>query len=364
MKNRFMTAFSAVLMAVSAAMATPASAQQTPPTTTGTNTNSTFGTLAPGNSVTPNMAVTPLNGENPVQSAPMLRAIAGEKRRVAVIPFEFGNIKHWWGNDEWDIGRDLADLLKTGLVREGTFALLERTMLDQVIGEQAINQSGMVDPRTAIQAGRLLGVNAIIVGNITQFGFDERGTNGFLGINRSRQIRATVAVNARIIDPNTGEVLAAVSARGEGQGRGRDTGGKTSQGGINMSKCTFENTYMTEAVSRCVQQLVTELVKAAPRIAIVRQELRGKVADYDGMGTVVFNFGLDQGVQKGDVISVERVVRQIRDPDTNRVIRDVSERIGTVKITKVDNLSACGRFEPLVPSSSPPHLGDIAVRMP
>jgi curli biogenesis system outer membrane secretion channel CsgG len=304
-----------------------------------------------------NAPLTPVSQGVSGQTVPLSQRRASERKRIAIVPFDFGSIKHWWGNDDWDIGRDLSDMLKVGLVNNGAYSVLERKMLDQILGEQAISASGIVDPRSMIQMGRLLGVNAVIVGSVTQFGFDERTNDGFLGMGRSRDVRAIVAVNARIVDPVTGEVLGAVAARGEEMGRARP-GGAKAQGGINMSKCTFENTYMAGAVKKCMDQLVQELAKAEAKVRFSRMEARGKVADFDG-DTVIFNIGSDSGIMLGDALIVEKVVRQVKDPDTGRVIRDVTEQIGTVVITKVDALSACGRWEGKVA----PQTGDIARRL-
>jgi hypothetical protein len=139
-------------------------------------------------------------------------------------------------------------------------------------------------------------------------------------------------------------------------GRARP-GSKAKQGGINMSSCTFENTFMAGAVKKCVEQLVIELVKAEPRVRTARPEVKGKVADFDA-GTVIFNIGANHGLSVGDTIQVERVVRQVKDPDTGVVIRDVTEMIGQVVITKIEPLSACGRWE----GTGDPKTGDIARR--
>lgn len=316
------------------------------------------GALVPAQAQTPTaQAQTPSASLTSGTAGGSLARRPSERKRIAIVPFDFGTIKHWWGNDDWDIGRDLSDLLKVGLVNSGAYTVLERKMLDQILSEQAISASGIVDPRSMIQMGRILGVNAVIVGSITQFGFDERTSEGFLGMGRARDIRAVVAVNARIVDPVTGEVLGAIAARGEEMGRARSGGGK-SQGGINMSKCTFENTFMAGAVKKCVDQLVAELAKAEVNVRFSKAEVRGKVADFDN-DTVIFNIGSDMGIQVGDALIVEKVVRQVKDPDTGRVIRDVTEQIGTVVITKVDALSACGRWEGRVA----PSVGDIARRL-
>ena len=76
---------------------------------------------------------------------------------------------------------------------------------------------------TAAQIGKLLGVDAIIVGSITQFGRDDksRGVDGraFGGLGRyglggvkQNEAKAVVAISARLIDTSTGEILAMVGS--------------------------------------------------------------------------------------------------------------------------------------------------------
>jgi hypothetical protein len=51
---------------------------------------------------------------------------------------------------------------------------------------------------------------------------------------------------------------------------------------------------------------------------------------------------------------VEHVVREVKDPDTGEILRSVTEPVGTVTITEVDEKSAVGTFE----GKTAPTVGD------
>ena len=99
------------------------------------------------------------------------------RKRVAVLDFDYGTVRSYvadiWGSDQ-DIGKGIADMLVTQLVRNGTYSVVERKQLDRILHEQNFQQSGRADASTAAQLGRLLGVDAIIIGSITQFGRDDK----------------------------------------------------------------------------------------------------------------------------------------------------------------------------------------------
>ncbi|HJQ66832.1 MAG TPA: CsgG/HfaB family protein, partial [Gemmatimonadales bacterium] len=106
-----------------------------------------------------------------------LAAQAPNRRRVAVLDFDYATVHQWvydmFGSDV-DIGKGIADMLVTNLVRNGTYSVIERKQLDRVLQEQNFQQSGRADPSSAVQLARLLGVDAIIIGSITQFGRDDK----------------------------------------------------------------------------------------------------------------------------------------------------------------------------------------------
>ena len=107
-------------------------------------------------------------------------APAQQKKRVAVMNFDYATVQSGvqaiFGANQ-DIGKGIADLLVDKLVNDGTYSVIERKMLDKIIAEQNMSNSDRFDSNSAAKIGKLLGVDAIIVGSITQFGRDDKKTN-------------------------------------------------------------------------------------------------------------------------------------------------------------------------------------------
>ncbi|MDZ7317662.1 MAG: CsgG/HfaB family protein [candidate division KSB1 bacterium] len=85
--------------------------------------------------------------------------------RLAVFPFAATNLEPKFG------GLAAQQILSRALPQKSEFLLfLEREHLQKLLEEQALSQTGVVDEKTAVQVGRLSGVNTIVVGNITRIG--------------------------------------------------------------------------------------------------------------------------------------------------------------------------------------------------
>src|ERR1700739_265405 len=107
-------------------------------------------------------------------------ASAQNKTRVAVMNFEYGTVQTGvsgvFGTNV-DVGKGIADMLVDRLVKDGSYSVIERKELDKVLGEQNFSNSNRADPSSAAKIGKVLGVSAIIIGSITQFGRDDHSTN-------------------------------------------------------------------------------------------------------------------------------------------------------------------------------------------
>jgi TolB-like protein len=111
---------------------------------------------------------------------------AKQKTTVAVVEFTDlqGNVT--------DFGRFLAEELITRLYDAGKFKVIERQLLNKIIAEQKLSLTGVVDPAAAKQLGKILGVEAIVSGTVTN-------------------LAQSVRVNARLISTETGEIFAVAS---------------------------------------------------------------------------------------------------------------------------------------------------------
>src|SRR5882724_816488 len=94
-------------------------------------------------------------------------AFASAKRRVAILPFEYGAVSSEVGT--YDVGKGIVSLLITKLVNDGTYSVVERQMLDSILKEQNFSVSDRADPATAVKIGKLLSIDAMVVGTVTNF---------------------------------------------------------------------------------------------------------------------------------------------------------------------------------------------------
>lgn len=144
---------------------------------------------------------------------------ASDKPRIAVLEFKAkadNQWYHWWRSG----GASAAqDVFVTELVKSGKFRVIEREALAALMAEKNLSLSGDVDPSTAVQAGKLLGVKYLLTGAITEYGASNaeagaRSIGGLPSFNVKRS-KFAAAMNARVIDAETGEIVWADEARNE-----------------------------------------------------------------------------------------------------------------------------------------------------
>jgi len=276
------------------------------------------------------------------------------KKRVAIFDFDFGSVHHWW-TGEWDIGKGISDMIVTNLVRDGTYSVIERKQLDRILQEQNFSNSDRANPATAAKIGKVLGVNAIIIGTITQFGAETRKTDvggvtsriglGALGGVGTSKSKASVVLDARMVNTETAEIMAVASGKGESKRGGVNLlgAGAGSAGGIDMNSSDFRETIIGEATRQAVDELTRQLAAQAEKVEATKIEINGLVADVTD-NVLVLNVGKNQGLNVGDVVAIERVQKVVKDPSTGQVLRTITERIGTAKLTSVDAGSSMADF--------------------
>jgi curli biogenesis system outer membrane secretion channel CsgG len=294
-----------------------------------------------------------------------------EKKRVAVMNFDFGAVQNWWGSYNWDIGKGIADLIVDDLVNDGTYRVIERKALDTIIAEQNFSNSDRADPATAAKIGKLLGVNTIIVGSVTQFGTEKKGTNigalagkwgGFGGgkVGTEKGV-ANVNITARMVDVNTGEILVSTTGKGQSKRSGLLLGGIGAghggfgAGDVSMTSKDFRETILGEATTMAVNQVSQELVRQNSKLPEApKVQVRGLIADVSDR-SVVLNVGSSQGVKAGSQLKVLRVTRTVKDPATGKVLREITSDMGTVRVDEVDASSSTGT----IVSGSDIKVGDL-----
>ena len=114
----------------------------------------------------------------------------GTRHTVAVLPFQ----NH--GDTQYDaFVSGLADMLTTSLGQTARLTVIERVQIETAMLNFNLEMSGAIDPETAVEVGAWLGADAVVLGSFLRFGSIYR-------------------IDARMIDSETGEVLAAHSQSG------------------------------------------------------------------------------------------------------------------------------------------------------
>lgn len=285
-------------------------------------------------------------------------APTGRKKRVAIFDFDYAtvhsDVSALFGSDV-DVGKGISDLLVKYLVKDGTYSVIERKAMDKILAEQNFSNSDRANPNSAARLGKLLGVDAIIVGSITQFGNDTKNTKvggaggGFGGFGiggfSHKKTKAIVAVDARMVDIDTAEILGVAEGKGESSRESTSLlGGGGSwhgfgAGAVDFGSSDFQNTIIGEAVRGAVEKMSAEVIANNTKLATRTIVVEGLVAAVDG-GQIVLNVGAKNGVKVGDQLNVERVTREIKDPATGKVLRKMATAVGVVKVTDVDDISA------------------------
>jgi curli biogenesis system outer membrane secretion channel CsgG len=142
-------------------------------------------------------------------------------------------------------GSQAASILTSQLHKTGYFDILERQQMDKILDEQDFAASGLVDDATAAEIGKILGVQALIFGEVTTYSAEDKQgkekvkkqvwtgeyqtdkdgniveEEGLFGtkykqkkykeqfVNEPYVVRsATVAIHFRVVDVNTGHLVA------------------------------------------------------------------------------------------------------------------------------------------------------------
>ena len=171
------------------------------------------------------------------------------KPRLAVLEFKNKADNQWW----YSSGAAAAqDVFVTELVKSGKYRVVEREQLAALMEEKNLTLSGDVDPATAVKVGKLLGVNYLLTGSVTEYGNTDVGGHGF-GVSAGKR-KFVAAMNARLIDTSTGEVVWADEARAE------EASVKVSVFGVGGG---VDDNRMFDKVMKPVIQQLTASIKAA-----------------------------------------------------------------------------------------------------
>lgn len=189
------------------------------------------------------------------------------------------------------LGKQVTDLLSKALTESGAYLVFERPDISRLQDESALTGAKL----------NLVGVDALIVGSLTEFGRKTVGQTGF--VSSSKKQVAFAKVDLRLVDANTGQVFFAASGAGESSTESASTFGFGSQAAYDG---TLNDAAIRQAVSEAVNRMSNEL-SARPWQTYI---LSGNQGRYFVSG------GKAQGLRPGMLFSVQTRGEKIKSPQT------------------------------------------------
>ncbi len=131
------------------------------------------------------------------------RALAARHWRVAVLDLNYGyEAAGTFGSTTYvsagkNGGKVVAGVLAADLAKLPNFTVIDRGEMAKVLAAASLPQSGVVDPASASRIGELLGADAVITGELTDYVVWNKMGNG----------GSTISFSIRMVDTNSGQVL-------------------------------------------------------------------------------------------------------------------------------------------------------------
>jgi curli biogenesis system outer membrane secretion channel CsgG len=152
---------------------------------------------------------------------------------IAVIDFtnNSGSSVSWWRND---VGTQLADVLSNELSATGDFKVIERKNINAVLAEQDLASSYRMRPGSSPHTGNITGAQYLVTGSVAAYTEDTSNTGGGLSFAGFRvggsQAKAYVAIDLRVIDAETSEVVFSRTVEGRSTDKAIRLGGNLGHG--------------------------------------------------------------------------------------------------------------------------------------
>lgn len=302
-----------------------------------------------------NLVVFILLGVGSAQAASLPKQ--GPKSRVAVSQFgttdRFASV---YGG--WNIGGGLAAQLVTALIDTGRVVVVERAILSKVLIEQELGQNRLSSPFTQTPAGQLLGVDYLIVGEVTEFEERQMGGGGAVSVMKSfgpkvsgDATAAHVGIDLRVIDTRTGEILHSHRAQGRAWEKAFST--KIDYKFIEFGGDVFHKTPLGIATRRAINDALQFILEVIDRRTSEFSWL-ARVIEVEG-NNVYFDAGRNADVRNGDRFRISVVRKVLTDPETNEILGLVEEEVGIAEAMAVDLKFTRARLT----APARPQIGDI-----
>lgn len=248
----------------------------------------------------------------PAQAEPSGRLL---KRKVAIARFtnETNYGTGLFTDPSGDrLGKQASDILVSDLTRSGKFIVIERGDLGKLEAENALMGLSPEQFRR-----NLVGVDALVLGSVVEFGRKETGSTLFFSRTRTQIAQARVSI--RLVDPRTGLVFFSESGGGEAS---LETQVVLGVG----DRAAFDATLNDKALSAAITNLIDKVLNS-----LEDKPWTSAVLAVEG-GNVLIAGGQRQGLRPGDRLQVTTPGRVVKSPQTGLPLRLPGQPVGEIEV--------------------------------
>ena len=211
-------------------------------------------------------------------------------------------------------------MLETAISQTNKFELMERSRMDDLLGEQALSAGGLTQGSGEI--GGLSGIDYLVYGSITKLGTKSDAV-AFGGIAAGGQ-KAEMSVDIRIVDTSTGSIRISKTVQKQA----------SSGGGFAMEGLAIGGEEADPLGE--VQRLTANAVAA-----LLAMEIFPIKVINVSKGQAYVNYG-PPSVEKGMFLQIIELGEGFMDPDTGEMLGQDETYIGAIKITDVKSKFSIG----------------------
>ncbi|WP_321413623.1 CsgG/HfaB family protein [uncultured Desulfobacter sp.] len=237
------------------------------------------------------------------------------KRKVAIARFsnetKYGQ-SFFLDNKNDRIGKQAVDILSSKLVETDKFILIERADLDKITKELQMEELGPLKNMA----------DYLIIGSVTEFGRKNQGKVGIF--SRTKRQIAFAKVHIRLIDVRTGKIIYSEEGEGEASTESGSVFGVGERAGYDSS---INDKALDAAITNLSSNIIENLLDRPWRSYILGAE----------EDLLIISGGPSQKIKVGDIFSVIKEGKKVKNPQTNMMITLPGKTIG-----KIQTVSSAG----------------------
>lgn len=219
----------------------------------------------------------------------------------------------------------VTDSLVAQFSQNPRLKVIDRVNIDEVLNEQGLGRSGLISSDTAAQVGRIIGLNYIVIGTVTDARIADHDRILW------NQSSAEVSVSMQIIDINSGAIVFADSVNGSvDKVRMTDEHGRTTFG----EKASY-NEYTDAA------QNASKLLADHFNTKLYAPSISAYVAAVDG-DRVYLNVGANRDIVPGQIFIIYQEGKQIHNPITGELLGLQKKERCQITIDNVEDKMSSG----------------------